>query len=399
MSIRKRTWSGPAGAQREAWVADYSDSAGKRRMRTFARKKDAEAFLSQAKVEIRQGTHVPESTSVTVKKAADLWLETCSGRGLERSTLEQYQRHCRFHILPFIGSMRLSSLSAPVIREFEDRLRRGDGPAVGAVSGPRSSPMVKKVMTSLSSLLADAQERGLIVTNAARDMRARRKTGVERRATKRQRGKLKVGVDIPSPEEIRAILARVEGRWRPMLMVAVFAGLRSSELRGLRWRDVDLKGSRIHVRQRVDQFGNFGPPKSAAGERVIPIPSEVTNALREWKLRAPKGDRDLVFSTSKGTPENHANVVNRALVPVQISAGVVNASGAAKYGGLHHLRHFYASLCINRSQDGGLGLSPKIVQARLGHSSITQTLDVYGHLFASGDDGEELSTAARLLLE
>jgi integrase len=58
----------------------------------------------------------------------------------------------------------------------------------------------------------------------------------------------------------------------------------------------------------------------------------------------------------------------------------------AKYTGLHALRHFYASWCINRKADGGLELSPKIVQERMGHSSITVTMDVYGHLFPRGDD-------------
>ncbi len=70
----------------------------------------------------------------------------------------------------------------------------------------------------------------------------------------------------------------------------------------------------------------------------------------------------------------------------------------AKYGGLHALRHFYASWCINRQKDGGLELPIKTVQARLGHSSILMTSDVYGHLFPRGDDGSELAAAERLLL-
>jgi integrase len=71
---------------------------------------------------------------------------------------------------------------------------------------------------------------------------------------------------------------------------------------------------------------------------------------------------------------------------------------AAKYTGLHTLRHFYASWCINRQQDGGLGLPAKAVQERLGHSTIALTMDVYGHLFPRGDDAEELAAAERSLL-
>ena len=70
----------------------------------------------------------------------------------------------------------------------------------------------------------------------------------------------------------------------------------------------------------------------------------------------------------------------------------------AKYKGLHALRHFYASWCINRTADGGLGLPLKVVQERMGHSSVTLTADVYGHLFPRGDDADELAAAERSLL-
>ncbi|MBO0661817.1 tyrosine-type recombinase/integrase [Jiella sp. CQZ9-1] len=71
---------------------------------------------------------------------------------------------------------------------------------------------------------------------------------------------------------------------------------------------------------------------------------------------------------------------------------------AAKYTGMHSLRHFYASWLINRKEDGGLGLPPKVVQERMGHSTITMTMDVYGHLFPRGDDADELAAAEAALL-
>ncbi|MEK1855411.1 MAG: hypothetical protein AAAC48_26990, partial [Phyllobacterium sp.] len=74
-----------------------------------------------------------------------------------------------------------------------------------------------------------------------------------------------------------------------------------------------------------------------------------------------------------------------------------DASGY-KYTGFHAIRHFYASWCINRREDGGLALPPKMVQERLGHSSITLTMDTYGHLFPRNDDGEELAAAEQALL-
>lgn len=398
MSVRKRQWITGQGENREAWVVEYTDAIGKRRRKTFKRKKEADAYDAKVRVDVRAGVHVADSASVTVAEAADLWLDACRNRGLERTTIALYADYCRCHIVPFLGKTRLSSLTRAAVRDFEDRLRRGDGPAVGRVSGPRSSFTVKKVLVALSSLISDAQERGLVAINAVRDMRARRVRGLETRAEKRQRGKLKVGVDIPSPEEIRSLIGNLRGRWRPILLTAIFTGLRSSELRGLRWGDVDFKKSEVHVRQRVDRFGEMGAPKSAAGERALPVPPSLVSALKEWRLACPLGELDLVFPTSTGRPLGHGDVVDRGLLPTLVAAGVVDREGRAKYGGLHALRHFYASWCINRKTDGGLELPPKVVQTRLGHSTIAMTLDVYGHLFPSGDDGAELAAAETLLL-
>lgn len=84
-----------------------------------------------------------------------------------------------------------------------------------------------------------------------------------------------------------------------------------------------------------------------------------------------------------------------------IRAGVTVGEGddiEAKYTGLHALRHFYASWLINRKEDGGLGLPVKMVQERMGHSSIVMTMDTYGHLFPRADDGGELADAAAELI-
>ena len=132
--------------------------------------------------------------------------------------------------------------------------------------------MVRKVLVSLGSILADAQEQGLAARNAVRELRRNRRKGKERHAETREKGKLKVGVDIPSPDEIRAILAHAKGRWRPLLVTAAFTGLRASELRGLRWADVDLKANELHVRQRADRYRQIGEPKSGAGHRTVPLP-------------------------------------------------------------------------------------------------------------------------------
>jgi len=135
---------------------------------------------------------------------------------------------------------------------------------------------------------------------------------------------------------------------------------------------------------------------AAYAPRTIPLAPEVLTVLKEWKLACPKGEGGLVFPTSTGRVDHHANML-RSLAPVIIAAGVVNKNGKPKYA-LHALRHFFASWCINPKDRAGRELPPKVVQQLLGHSSIVMTLDRYGHLFPRGDDRAELAKASSALL-
>jgi integrase len=198
-----------------------------------------------------------------------------------------------------------------------------------------------------------------------------------------------------------------------VLLTAVFTGLRISELRGLRWDDVDLKRGELHVRQRADCYNTIGAPKSAAGERVVPLPPTLIRTVREWRLACPNGELGLVFPAADGGVVSYSIITRHALTPALLAAGitspVLDEGGrpardeagkplvTPKYG-WHALRHFYASWGINRRVDGGLELPIKVVQARLGHASIQMTADVYGHLFSRGDDGAELAAAEKTLL-
>ena len=386
MSVRKRIWKGPAGEPREAWVVDYVDQHGDRHLKTFPTKREADAHHAIVGVAVRAGTHTADSKSVTVAKAADLWLESCEAAGLERASTVAYRQVADLHITPVLGGLRLSQLTVPLVRGFEDRLRR-DG---------RSPAMVRRARRLLGAILADAQERGLVAQNVVYSLRKHRRTS---RAD--GNGKLKIGVDIPSPAEMRAIVGKLDtatGRHRPVLLTAIFTGLRASELRGLRWADIDLKRGELHVRQRADRYNAFGRPKSEAGERTVPLPPMLVTALREHRLALPKNELGLVFPNSKGGVDLRATIVRAGFHPAQVAAGVVDQNGGAKYKGLHALRHFYASWCINRRVDGGLELPLKVVQARLGHASIQMTADTYGHLFPRGDDGSELAAAEKAFL-
>jgi integrase len=295
----------------------------------------------------------------------------------------------------------------PMVRIFEDKL---------ALEG-RSPQMVRKARISLGALLTDAQDRGLVGQNVVHARTRRRRRHGKNGDAARHQSKLQVGVDIPTPAEVRTIITALGNnnadRRPSLILTAIFTGLRISELRGLRWVDIDLKRAELHVRQRADRYDVIGRPKSKAGQRTIPLPPTLVSALRRWKLACPPGELGLAFPDTDGSVESYMNVTRRVLDPTLLAAGItapkLDETGKpardendkpiieAKYG-WHSLRHFYASWCINRKVDGGLELPPKMVQARMGHASIAITMDVYGHLFPRGDDGTELAAAERAFL-
>lgn len=378
MAVRKRVWVTKSGERKEAWIVDYVDQAGDRHIETFSRKKEADAFRDFVGVNVRAGTHTPVSKSITVAEAAEDWITAVELEGREASTLAQYRQHAK-HITDRIGDLRLANLTAPGVNTFRDNLL-----------ATMSRAMARKVLASLKSMLRDAQRRGNVAQNVA--------LGVKRIDADKRDDKLKVGIDIPTTDDIKILVAALPTYWRPVLLTAIFTGLRSSELRGLRWQDVDLKRGELHVRQRADRYNVIGRPKSKAGNRTVPLGPLVLNVLREWKLVCPKGELGLVFPSATGRIARHNNLV-RAFKRTMHTAELVNPAGKPKYTGLHALRHFYASWCINPVERGGQGLPPKVVQELLGHSSIVMTMDTYGHLFPRNEDADQkLAAAERALL-
>jgi integrase len=373
MSVRKRVWTTRLGERKEAWIVDYSDQDGDRHIQTFDKKKDADAYHDKVKTDIRTGApHVAPSKSITVAEAADKWINAVKARANEKGTLAQYDQHARLHILPRLGKHKLAHLTTAKLESFRDDLVQN-----------LSLPMARKVLTSFKSLLKVAKHAHTADLSVGRRKRSKRK--------------LEVGRDFPKPEEIKRLIDAVkdDARMRALLLMAALCGLRASELRGVRWADVDLKSGELHVRQRADRYNRIGPPKSASGTRTIPLGPEVVAALKVWKLGCPKGEADLVFPSKVGTIMYHKTMLE-SLAPVMNAAGVMTRSKNPKYG-LHAFRHFFASWCINRKKDSGRELPPKMVQELMGHSSIVITLDLYGHLFPRGDDRAELAEAETAL--
>jgi integrase len=367
-TVRKRKL--PSGLIR--WQAGYVDGAGERRFKVFNKKSAAEAWLVETRHDVARGVHTPGSISPTVKEAAALWIKRCNEKRLEQTTVKGYEEHVDLHIVPFIGAKKLSDLTVPAVNAFADQLREAG----------LSAEMIKKVVRSLGAIFKEARRRGL--SNVAPTV------GLELDLPERDDPR----PVIPTKQELQAIIAGATAHknrvWRALALVAVFCGLRASELRGLRWADVDFDSRQINVTQRADASHKIGKLKSKAAYRSLRLSPMVLNALREWKLTCPKGDLGLVFPNGLGKVESYANLIEHGFAPIQIAAGVIAQKQAvddagqpvtvsgAKYG-LHALRHACASLWIEQ------GHNPKQIQTLMGHSSIKVTFDTYGHLFADAE--------------
>lgn len=155
MAVRKRTWATKSGERRTAWIIDYADQAGDRHIRTFDRKKDADKFHAKVSVDVDAGIHTAPSKSITVAEAAEDWIRSAELEGREATTVAQYRQHAQ-HIVGRIGNVKLANLTTPGLNKFRDDL-------LGTVS----RAMARKVMSSLKSLLRDAQRRGNVAQNAA----------------------------------------------------------------------------------------------------------------------------------------------------------------------------------------------------------------------------------------
>jgi integrase len=208
-TVRKRKL--PSGLIR--WQAGYVDGAGNRRFKMFDRKSDGEAWLTETKHDLVRGLHTPGSVSPTVREAGALWIRRSRDKLLEQTTINSYEEHCDLHIYPFLGARKLSDLTVPACNAFADQLREAG----------RSAAMIKKVIGSLGAIFRDARRRGL--SNVAPTV------GLELDLPERDDPR----PVIPTKAQLQAIIivttARKSRLWRALVLVAVFCGLRASELR------------------------------------------------------------------------------------------------------------------------------------------------------------------------
>jgi integrase len=363
--------SRPGEDRRQVWRSGYST------------RKEAEEELAALITDRARGERV-EPSKMSVAEQAEGWLARIRNEGRAESTLNSYRSNLELHVLPRnrIGTVRLQSLTiAHLDHLYAQLLEEGRADRNGGL-GPRT---VRYIHTIVNALLADAVRKGLLVRNPAEMA-----SPPSAKAAKAPEGA------YWTHEELAAFLRAAGehslwGLWR----TAAFTGLRRGELCGLRWSDVDLEGDantpgRIRVVQQYASDGaggwRFGPPKSEMGRRSIDLDPETVGMLRRWhadqrETMVELGVRsELVFpKIDTGLPLRPDSAVSAAFDRIVRRIDVPRLS-------IHGLRHTHCCHLVA----GGMDL--KAVSTRMGHASVSFTLDRYGHLLP----GQQAPVAARV---
>ena len=383
---------------RGGWGIDFRDQFKKRHREIPAgpfatsaeQKRAAHALLAKREEECHRGTFDPNARKLTFEELADRYLE--SKINIRATTRRSYGSVIELYLKPYFGFRRVQQISAadieryrntlvkgrpaPIVEAFADRARR-DRPglskarakqkAAQAVPGVRT---INKSLTMLVMIFGYACRHRWLDFNPAEHVEKVKATND---------GDAQLLDDcVLSPSEIHQLFDAADtplfaadgglkrNNTRLLLEMAVHTGMRSGELRGLQWGDVDWASQFLQVR-RAWREGVFHEPKTQASRRRIDLSDQLIAKLREWKLICPRGQHDLVFPNLAGNPISHANLLQRMFYPTLRRAGLRKIR-------FHDLRHTFASLLISSGAD------VVRVSRMLGHASPAVTLQVYSHV-------------------
>jgi integrase len=333
--------------------------------KTFRTLGDARAWRSEAQYALRRGTLRAPARTI-LREAAAAWLagakcgviQTRSGEPYKPSALRGYEQALRTKVLPVLGPLRISAVTRNVVQDLVDRL---------VAQGLRPST-VRNAIMPLRAIYRRAISRSEVLVNPT--------LGLALPAVRATRER------VAQPAEARALLEALSPEDRPVWATALYAGLRRGELRALRWQDVDFDAGVIRVERGWDDKEGPIAPKSRAGRRRVPLARPLRAHLAEHRLRTGGGEGDLVFGDERGRALSSDRLTRRARRAWQ--------ERDLEAIGLHDCRHTYAAFMI------AAGVNAKALSAYMGHSSITMTLDRYGHLMP-GNEGEAAAMLAAYL--
>jgi integrase len=339
--------------QGKRWRARYLDPAGNERSTTFARKQDAERFLTAVAADVLRGAYVdPDAGKVTFAEFAGRWLEA---QTFGDSSREATELRLRLHACQHFGQRELRAIKPSVIQAWLRKLQQGLAPSY-----------VRTIFTNVSAVFSAAVDDALIATNPCQAKLVR----LPKRDTEK--------VEPWTTAQGRAVIAALPRRYRAIAVVTAGCGLRQGEAFGLRVRDVDFLRRRVNVEQQVKLLGGrvtIDKPKGGK-TRTVPLPDAVAVEVAEHLRRYPASGDDLVFASREHRPINRNHFNRYTWRPALDATGIERN----RRNGMHALRHFYASVLIDA------GESVRAVADYLGHADPGFTLRVYAHLFPSSEE-------------
>jgi integrase len=354
----------------------YSVRDGKKIRKTFATLSAAKGWRADAVGALRRGT-MRAPTSTTVREAWEAWLAGVNegtirkqgGETYKPSAIRSYEiamivvRHLtgcahlrdRYYkctcdarsMLDELGARKLSDVTRLELQDLVDSM----------VAGGMDPSTIRNTLMPLRAIYRRAVARGEVAVNPT--------SGLELPAVRGRRDR------IADPVEAAQLLAAVPDGDRALWATALYAGLRRGELMALRWEDVDLAAGRIRVERSWDVKEGAIETKSRAGNRTVPIAAVLRDHLDEHKLRSGR-NAGLVFGRSAELPFS--------IGPAQDRGDAAWKRARLKRLTLHEARHTFASLMIVA------GVNAKALSTYMGHSSITITLDRYGHLMPGNEE-------------
>lgn len=348
------------------WVDLGRDpQTGQRRQQTATvrgTKKDAERELRVLITRLETGACV-NPTKLAVGQYLEQWLQGYATSNTGPRTHERYAEIVHAHLIPALGSIPLKALHPQHIQDYYAKALqsgRRDG------KGGLSAQTVHHHHRVLYEALKHAVKHGILMRNMAEAVDSPRPQHKE--------------MATFGPEAANRLLeAMRQSRYYVLFYTDLFTGLRRSELLALRWCYVDLDLATLSVVETLHQLHSgeyvLGQPKSKRGRRQVALSPSLALLLRQHRaeqqaarrlLGLELSPRDLVFSHPDGSPLR-PNGVTRAFRSLADSVGLDGVR-------FHDLRHAHATLMLRQ------GVHPKIVSERLGHSSVSITLDTYSHV-------------------
>jgi integrase len=345
-----------------AYVVRYRDQSGRQRQKACKTLDEAKRF--RAKVTLNPAAGSPRS-GPTLAEYAEEWLSMLAG--VRPGTEIEYRRDLETYVLPRLGGVRIGALDARRIRKLAYDLREEK---TQRASAGRSWSTVRRILAPLSAMLGAACEDGVIparpwprLPTPRRDPLKRRHLSVDELA--------RLLAALPTPQD------------RLLVRFLAETGLRISELKALRWRDVELDDEPVvRVRRRHRLLDGEQETKSERSAGTVPITPQLARELKAHRLRnGQPGAGELVFTGASGKRLDEANYRRRVLDPTCARAGLAPI-------GFHVLRHTHGSIVAAATRD------IRAVQRRLRHASAAFTLETYIHLL---DDRAGVDAVAKAL--